>query len=113
MKCLNKKDLAERDRLQDLLDTAHEKATEAITAARDAVEEYAAAVAEANEWRQDIADRIEGFVADKSEKWQEGEKGEAYRTWLEPYECEFEVPEADFDTPEELDLSALPEECFL
>jgi hypothetical protein len=51
-----------------------------------AVDTYNAAVASAEEFCQEIHDLIDEFIGEKSEGWQEGEKGEAHSSWKDHWE---------------------------
>lgn len=85
-------------------DRAERKALDGHTAKLKALyEEILAKVQEYNEeaenfttTRDEAADRIQGEWDEKSERWQEGDKGEAVSAWLE------EVREVEI-TPIELD----------
>ena len=114
MKKLSKEQCAQRDeiagrlrsRFSDL-DLAVEAYNSAVEAAWAKVEEtkndYNEAIADANEWQQDVAADIQSYMDDRSEKWLEGEKGQAYESWRSEYEQEF--PTADLDKPDELSTS--------
>lgn len=92
-----------------------EAAQEPVTAA---VEEYNAALQEAANFVEAMASEIEAEIADKSERWQESEKGQAFDTWQQEWEAVvFDDIQIDFpDQLEGPDLSAanaledLPEE---
>ena len=56
----------------------------AWAAVEAAVAAYNAALAEASEFAQEVSGRIGDDIDEKSEKWQESEKGEAAGAWREP-----------------------------
>jgi hypothetical protein len=42
----------------------------------------------------------------RSEKWQEGDKGQAYAGWMEPYEDEYLFPRSELECPEPVEVEA-------
>lgn len=78
---------------------------------------YNEAISNANEWQSGIVEEIQEYIDSKSEKWQEGDKGQAFVSWKEQYEEELETVELekpdevtfDNDNPSEL-LDQKPEE---
>ena len=90
---------------KDVLNEAICDFNDAILAASSevtgALADYNDAVKAANAFQQDIASEIDNFISDKSEKWQEGERGEAYTAWKEIWEEELET--FDVDLPNNLD----------
>lgn len=69
----------------------------------DAEAKYNTVVQEANEWRENIASEIEEFIQEKSDKWQEGDKGQAYVEWHTQYDA-IELQDVDLERPESLSL---------
>lgn len=69
------------------------------------LDDYNAKVEEANELRGSIADDMQNYFDNKSEKWQESDKGQEYQAWMERWQEEFETvsieepTELDFDVP--------------
>lgn len=98
---LTKAEHKEFDALRDALRTAidaldlcvndqHEAAdAEAFAAVKQTVAELAAEVESAaeaaSEWCQNFYDEKDSAWSDKSEKWQESEKGDAARTWVDEW----------------------------
>jgi hypothetical protein len=91
--------------------------TRTATVAQDA---YNEAVADANAWLGEIASEIDDYISERSEKWQDSERGQAYRAWHEVFTAELEDVELDepdvleletgdqveaLDCPEEVDLA--------
>jgi hypothetical protein len=90
------------------------------------LEEYNQAVTDALQWGQDAADEIEDYMSDRSDKWRESDRGQAYEEWqnefasFNPEEIEIDQPElVEVEEPEELtleeenpadELDQLPEE---
>jgi len=128
MKKLDKETIAERDsicsRLRDAFDKANaaiEELNAAIIEKWDEVEEavssYNEAVSEADSWKESVASDIQSYMDDRSEKWQEGDKAQAYTSWKEAFEDTFDAFE--IEQPNGLDpideglaelLEQLPEE---
>src|SRR5215510_15034516 len=67
-----------------------------------AEEAYNEAVTTANEWLGEVKEAIEEYVNERSEKWQESDRGQAYAAWLEAFSVELE--ESDLSEPAELTL---------
>ena len=113
MKNLSKSDYARRDEIIDkfrnvegAIDDAYEAIVASITKYNDELlPAYNEVVAEAQGWVADIASSIEEFMSNKSDKWLEGERGQAYGEWLSEWQS-FELEElAPFDLPEQPDSS--------
>ena len=116
MKKLNKDDLRQKselaarllDRRSDL-ETAVEAFNEAVEKAwekvQEAMEALNEAVADANEWKLEVAAQIQDFMDGKSEKWAEGERGQAYEAWRGQFEEELEP--ADLSKPESVDMGEI------
>lgn len=107
---LSKQERAQRDdlcaRLNAARATLDEKVEDVNDAVQTAIDALEAAVASYN----DVLEEARGFVADivaqgeediddKSERWQEGERGEAARAWVDEWECaqldDVELPTID------------------
>ena len=112
MQRLSKKESDQRESLATALDSKQEKLEAAIRAfneareslwgkVEDAIAEYNAAVEQAQEFRADIESAQDDYMSDKSEKWTEGEKGEAYSAWKDEWGIEFE--ELEIEASEELE----------
>lgn len=127
---LSKSQLSERDTLTSELRDRRSDLDDAIESFNDkisalyadhvapALEAYNEAVDAANQWRGDIACSIADYISDRSDKWQESDKGQAVESWRSEFDGELES--AELVTPEllELDLEdaaelieQLPEEC--
>jgi hypothetical protein len=75
--------------------------------------DYQGAVSEANELRDQIHSEMVEYFDNKSEGWQQGDRGDAYQTWMDEWDHEFatfeiEAPE-EIDTPED-DVADLMEQ---
>jgi hypothetical protein len=125
---LDKQEIARRDKIFGELTegrSALEDAVSVYNAALEelkapvlaAVEKYNEAVEEARGFAEDIASQADGEIDDKSEKWQEGERGQAASAWkdewenasFDPYEIEF-PEELAFEQPDHPEtLENLPE----
>jgi len=107
---LTKSELAKRDefcqRLADARDELGRKVEDvndalqtAIDAITDAVAAYNEVLEEARGFVADIVSQAEEDFSDKSERWQEGERGEAARSWIDEWETtllnDIDVPDID------------------
>ena len=90
-----------KDTLNEAIDSFNGAIQTAWAEVNYALGDYNTAVNEANDFQQEIASEIDNFISDKSEKWQEGERGEAYTAWKEIWEEELET--FDLDQPDGLD----------
>lgn len=68
----------------------------------DAIIAYNAALQALNEFRAQVVDDIETFINDKSEKWQEGDAGQAHQAWRDAWEesCGDELDDTVPEYPE-------------
>ena len=129
MKTLSLIDLARRNTLCVRVQAAREDLDAAIEAYNDTVQTafasvhiaadvYNGLIAEAQEWAEDIAGQIENYFEDRSERWREGKRGQAYDAWMIAYQ-EISLEPADIETPDPLEwdgedaasiLEGLPED---
>ena len=79
-----------------------------VEAAQTAMNEV---VQEANAFCQEVADEAQGEFDDRSEKWQEGERGEAVATWIEEW-AGLELEEADYFKPDALEEPEVDVDSF-
>lgn len=126
---LTRAEIKQRDELADKLDEAAEALKSAVEAfnarleevtqdVSSALETYNEAVAEARSFMEDVASERQLEWEDKSERWQEGERGQAAQEWISAWESD--PPEdVEIDVPEGIDepdlahaeaLRDLPEE---
>lgn len=87
-----------------LLEAAIQQYNETMSEAWDAIDEeqtaYNEVVVEANELKAEIIAEIDGYVEERSEKWQEGDKAQAYASWREAFEED--TPESELQRPDEI-----------
>lgn len=116
MKALTKAMREERQALVEALRTTFtaleqdvERFNTAMQAAWDEVETskelYNAAVENANDWKRAVAAEIQTIIDERSEKWQESARGQAYQGWLSEYEYG-DLEPADLEIPGVLELSS-------
>lgn len=84
-------------KIDEAVETANEALSRAFGPVEAAINNYNEIVAEFNDGlRTDIESDLEDFISDKSEKWQEGERGQAvsemHTQWQEEA-AEISVPE--------------------
>ena len=113
---LSKNDLERRTALIEQLNAAHAALTEAVddynetvndawSKVDDAQNVYNAALSEAQEWVNDISAQIDDYIGERTDKWREGEKGEAYNNWKSEYDTT--LAESDLSQPDELSLDGV------
>ena len=56
---------------------------------------------EINEFRDGVASDITDYISERSERWQEGEKGELYRAWEDAWHGD--IDEVEIDLPDEIE----------
>lgn len=117
---ITKAQIAERDALVTDIRAKADALEAAITAYNDGIEKLATALSEAAEEYNgalaDVQDFVSGVAEDgraefeeKSERWQEGEKGQYADAWLQQWES-LELEDFEFDAPEpveEIDPSSV------
>lgn len=95
-----------RDKLSGAISDFNVALETARAELRVAVEDYNETITEAKGFAEDKAREIEDAIDSKSEKWQEGEKGEAASAWKEAWEeidSEFEELDADQMAPSDME----------
>ena len=113
MKRLNRKQSSEKASHVQAINTAKEKLEEVILEynskmgaawgpVQEALDKLNQAVAEANEFRDDICTQQQDYYDERSEKWQEGDAGSSYSSWMEEWDSELE--EVRMEPPEELEV---------
>lgn len=65
---------------------------------------YNEALSEARDFVNEIAQETADYISDKSEKWQEGDKGQAYLSFQEAYES-LDLDDIELDEPEGVELN--------
>lgn len=115
MKKLSKIMLTERGNICDRLRAAFEAMEQAVATYNEAMaaqwsavkattQTYNAVVAEANAWQEDVVSAMQEYIAERSNKWQDSERGHAYLDWQEEYESN-DLEEIALDQPVPLELS--------
>jgi hypothetical protein len=112
---LDKQEIARRDQIKEELVELRGKLEDAVSTYNAALEglkapveealaAYNVAVEEARGFAEDIANQADNEISNKSEKWQEGEKGQAASEWKDAWENE-EFSEVEIQFPEELAIA--------
>lgn len=117
MKSLSKQDIARIGDLGSELETLRGKVEDAV---RELIDTHVAAVneliatynekaTEANGVASDIASEIETYMDERSDKWRESEKGEAYSSWLQAWqEVDFaEIDQIEVEDPSDVDTTLM------
>lgn len=115
---LSKTELAEKLHHIEALEKAHTALSDAVAVfnvavqtQRELLEEaivgYGDAIGEAKGWAEEIAADIQCEFDDKSEKWQEGDRGQAAAEWIAAWEG-FDPEDAEIEIPEEIEFDVDP-----
>jgi hypothetical protein len=92
--------------LETAIDTYNTLIADAWMPLQAAADDYNRLVAEAQDWANDIAREIQEQIDDHNDKWQEGERGQAYMAWQSEYEnITLETIKLEEPTPLALDIS--------
>jgi len=123
MKQLSKVHKARRDEIvaaltekATVVEDAWARLTEAHDDLTEAIEAYNEALADAVGWRDDMAQEMQDYFDERSERWQEGEDGTAYGEWINEWQVadleELVTPELpdEPEFPHADTLEGLPEE---
>jgi chromosome segregation ATPase len=81
---------AAREQLDSEQDDANEKIGAIEAAVNEKIADLNALVEEANSLREEIEADAQNYYDEKSEKWQEGERGSAYNDWISSWQDEVE-----------------------
>jgi hypothetical protein len=114
MKSLDKVDLKRRDELVETLDQSYQRLENAFTEynnkvadlfapVQTAIDEYNAIIADAEGFRDDVISQIDDYMSERSEKWLEGERGQAYGEWKDSWD-NLSFEEIPIEQPDDLDL---------
>jgi len=74
------------------------------------IEDYNAAVADATQWKQEVAQSIQDYMDERSEKWQEGEAAQRYSAWRDEYDGD--VSTFDVERPDDISIEEPEEIAF-
>lgn len=107
---LTKADLQRRDDLTErlrssaeALEQEHTDLTTAIETFNRKLDAHNEIINEASGWRDDLVSEIDEFVSNKSEKWQDGDKGQAVADWKN------ELEQLDLGEIEHVEVPDLPD----
>lgn len=115
MKFLNKEQQSNLSQLQSDLQDAQEKVESAINdfnanindlwanSVTESLDNYNKLVQQANEFVEETRDSMQTYYDERSEKWQEGERGQEFQSWLVEWDST-ELEEIDVTMPEETDV---------
>lgn len=89
-----------RGKLEDAINVANEKLQAIRDELTSAQEAYNEVVQAAADWADDIANVAEATIDDRSEKWQESERGQAAIAWKDVWR-DLDLSPADITMPED------------
>jgi hypothetical protein len=122
MKKLSREQEAQRDKVCDKVLNAEEacalviqrfndeqrarwlEVVDALNALNESIEEH-------NDFIDEVSSLMDEFFTDKSEKWQESEKGQEYQEWKESWEGS-KLEEVEISEPEELEAPEVESEAL-
>lgn len=119
MKRMTRQQIKERDDLAGKVEEAGTKLNETIGKFNSTLEDAKAelegaqselneAINNANAMREQIQGDMESYVDERSEKWQEGDAGNQYQSWIEAWSNELEEVELDLpESLEEIDVESI------
>jgi len=113
MKRLNKDHRAAYERHKETLEELREAACDAVVnynyelecldSPAPALEALNEAIGEFNSWVTEVQEQMQGYFDERSEGWQEGERGEQYQAWIESLDCEVDEVDTEPDEPPQMD----------
>lgn len=93
---------------------AEAEIAKAVSTLNDRIADLNAIIENANELRDQIQSEIADYIGEKSDKWQEGDRGQAFEEWRSQWDNEVETVDPvdeitiELEVPEEL----LPEDAY-
>jgi len=124
MKTLSKQDQEQLSKLLDAIHSAEsaigsiaEEFEPIIEKINEAIERYNESLTDLESFCSDTAQAISDYISDRSDAWQEGDRGQQYQQWqgaweefsfdqlplVEPIEIEFDFDPEDFAPPMSVD----------
>jgi uncharacterized protein YukE len=97
MKTISKADQKRIEALIGRLSDAGSEVATAIDALKDALNAANEVRQELYDVMDDICNTAEGYYDERSEKWQEGDAGSAYQSWITQLETSRDALETEFD----------------
>jgi vacuolar-type H+-ATPase subunit I/STV1 len=87
------------DELNTAIEQYNESVGEAWTKLDDFINDYNGALSDARDFVERVKDEFTTEYDEKSEKWQEGDRGVAARDWIDSFD-NVELDDAELDAPE-------------
>lgn len=92
----------ERDALETEIDAYNALMNETWERVENALLSLNEKIAQAEEWRGEIASEMQDYFDERTERWQEGDAGCAYQEWIS--EWEIELSEVELEAPPEVEM---------
>lgn len=102
LKSLQSRAMSAGRKLQDAVEEYNAVVTSAFAELKQKADDYNEVIQALNQECSDIRTQISDAHDSRSEAWQESDKGDAFRSWLEDWDIDFD--EVDFDEPDELEF---------
>jgi len=90
-------------KLEEATSAYNDAVTNAFAALKEKVDAYNEAINDLAQECDEVASQLSEEYESHSEKWQESDKGDAFRSWMEEWEISFD--EFDCDEPDEVDFN--------
>jgi hypothetical protein len=96
---------AAHTKLEDEIIAYNEKLADMVEAVVDAKDKYNEVLDDARSFAQDVAAQADSDLSERSERWLEGDRGQAANSWKDHWEeLGFGLDEIDIEFPEEIEL---------
>ncbi len=92
-----------RQDLENAIGEYNQTQKEAFEKVQAALDAYNNSVDQAREFVDDIKSEMQSYYDERSEKWQEGDAGSNYQSWIDAWE-NIDLSEIEVSEPDELDL---------
>jgi len=93
--------------LDAVIEVYNAKLAELFALVQEALEVYNATIWDAQSFRTDLVSELEGYRDERSDKWQESDRGQAFEDWIQEWE-NLDLDEVTIDEPEPLET---PDVC--
>lgn len=91
-----------KEALEEALAAFNKKVDEAKQPVEEALSDLNGAIDDASRWLEETNGEMDSYYNERSERWQEGDKGSAYSEWMNSYGSELE--QVELELPEEVEM---------
>ncbi len=93
---------ASSETVEEAIDQYNQTMQEAWEKIEEAVSSYNEAIAQASEFKEEVYSEAQEYYDERSEKWQESDKGQSYQEWIDEWEADLD--EIEVEQPDELEV---------